>query len=191
MWTAKIVLLVLELLIAGGWFDAILSKREKRCALFSIPILFGLCFVPQLRAPLVRAYAAPCAWFLLTAIFCATEHPIGALLAAAFGGLIGWKLADTFPLFPEPGLFTAVPTALLSVFYCRDRNAKALAIAAAPFVMLFFRAVGDYMLFQSAVLELGDGDSLTAQSAGLFLLLTGGLVLNRFPVRFRRLRSAA
>lgn len=191
MWTAGILLSIVMLLCGGGWFDPILSKAEKRRTLLSIPVVLGLCFVPQLRAPTVRAVAAPCAWFLLTAIFASTDRPIGALLAAVFGGLVGWKLADTFPLFPEPGLFTAVPTALLSAVYCRDRNAKALAIAAAPFIMLFFRAVGDYMLFQSAVLELGDGDSLTAQSAGFLLLLFGGLVSERFLVRLRRLHPAA
>ena len=191
MWTAGILLLILGLFLLGGWFDPILSKAEKRFMLLSIPVVLGLCLVPQLRAPAVRAYAAPCAWFLLTAVFCSTDHPVGALLAAVFGGLVGWKLADTFPLFPEPGLFVAVPTALLSVLYCRDRNAKALAIAAAPFVMLFFRAVGDYMLFSSAVLELGDGDSLAAQSAGLLLLLSGGLLQKRLPVRLRRLHPVA
>ena len=191
MWTAKILLPVLMLLIGGGWFDSILSKTEKRRALLSIPLIFGLCFVPQLREPTVRALAAPCAWLLLTALFCSTDRPVGALLAAVLGGMIGWKLIDTFPLFPEPGLFCAVPTALLCALYCRERNAKALAIAAAPFVMLFFRAVGDYALFQSAVLELGDGDSLAAQSAGFLFLLLGGLVSERFSHRFKRLHSVA
>ena len=116
---------------------------------------------------------------------------ISAALAAAFAGIAGWKLADSFPLFVELGLLTAGPAVIFSQFYCRDRNAKALAVSAAPFVMLFCRAVGDYTLFQSAVLELGNGDALAAQTAGLLLLLTGGAVYARFPVRPKRIRPFA
>ncbi|MBQ1631572.1 MAG: hypothetical protein II049_01975, partial [Clostridia bacterium] len=65
------------------------------------------------------------------------------------------------------------------------------AIAAAPFVMLFFQMVGDYTLFRSAVLELGTGDALTAQSAGLFLLLLCGTLRDRVIDIRKRLHAPA
>ena len=191
MWTARICLLITELLLGGGWFDALLDRSRKRVLLAALPALFALSYVPPLRETFVHAYAAPCAFVLLTALLCPTDHPIGAALAAAFAGIAGWKLADSFPLFVELGLLTAGPAVVFSQFYCRDRNAKALAVSAAPFVMLFCRAVGDYTLFQSAVLELGNGDALAAQTAGLLLLLTGGAVYARFPVRPKRIRPFA
>ena len=190
MWTGRILLLILLLLTAGGWFDGILNKPKKAAMIVAAPILLGLSFLPTLRESTVRLCFAPCALALTIAALCPTEHPFGALTAAVLGGLIGWKLCDAFPLFSEPGMLTALPTAALAALYCRDAEAKALAIAAAPFGMLFFQMIGDYMLFQSTVLELGNGDALCAQSAGLLFLLTGGLVYSRFRVR-SRLRARA
>ena len=190
MWTARILLLAVLLLAGGGWFDKVLPRRQKTALLLGVPVVFALSYLPEIRETYVHACAAPCAFVLLIALLCPTAHPIGAALCAALGGLLGWKLNDLFPLFFEPGLLIAVPTALLSVFYCRDANAKALALAAAPFVSLFLRAVGDYTLFQSAVLSLGDGDALCAQAVGFLLLLLGGALLNRFPDPVRRLHAA-
>lgn len=171
MWTARIVLLSLLLLTAGGWFDVALGKR-KYAMLPALAVVLGLSFVPTLRTPSVRLCFAPCAFALLTALLCPTEHPFGAAIAAGLGGLIGWRLCETFPLFPEQGLLIALPTLLLAALYGREGSAIALAASAAPFVMLTARAAGDYTLFRSAVLELGDADALTAQAVGLFLLLT-------------------
>ena len=79
---------------------------------------------------------------------------------------------------------------MLGALYCRDANAKALAIAAAPFVMLFFQMIGDYTLFQSAVLELGNADALTAQTVGSGLLLAGGCAWERLrSIRIRKCAS--
>ena len=191
MWTARICLLMTELLLLGGWFDALLERSRKRVLLAALPVLFALTYVPPLRETFVHAYAAPCAFVLCASVLCPTDRPIGAALAAAFAGIAGWKLMDSFPLFPELGLLTAVPAVVFAQFYCRDRNAKALAVAAAPFVMLFCRAVGDYTLFQSAVLELGSGDAFMAQTAGLLLLLAGGALYARVPVRLKRVRPLA
>lgn len=189
MWTARIALLTLLLLLGGGWFDVLFSKRKKIALLCAIPVVFGLTFVPALRTPSVRVCAAPCAFALIAALLCPTEHPFGALTAAALGGTIGWKLCDALPLFAEQGLLIAVPTLLLAALYCRDANAKALAIAAAPFGMLLLRAFGDYSLFRSAVLELGTGDALAAQAVGLLLLLPGERLFGR--LRGRRLQARA
>ena len=191
MWTARILLLAAALLSLGGWFNAILDRTRKRVLLFALPALFALSYVPTLRETFVHATAAPCAFLLLCALLCPTDHPIGTALCAVLGGTVGWKLIDLFPLFPEPGLLIALPTALLSLFYCRDANAKALAIAAAPFLSLWLRAVGDFTLFQSTVLELGSGDALCAQIAGLLLLLICGAFFARFPVPIKRVRSHA
>lgn len=181
----------LLLLTAGGWFDGLLTKPKKAAILIAVPIVFGLSFVPTHMEPTARLCAAPCAFALLTAAFDPTDHPFGALFAAVLGGVIGWKLCDAFPLFPEQGILIAVPTVLLAVIYCRDGSAKALAIAAAPFVMLLLRAVEDGMLFQSTVLELGNADALCAQSAGLALLLTGGLLYGRLRSVRSRARASA
>ena len=191
MWTARICLLMTELLLLGGWFDALLERSRKRVLLAALPALFALTYVPPLRETFVHAYAAPCAFVLCASVLCPTDRPIGAALAAAFAGIAGWKLMDSFPLFPELGLLTAVPAVVFAQFYCRDRNAKALAVAAAPFVMLLCHAVGDYTLFQSAVLELGSGDAFMAQTSGLLLLLAGGALYARVPVRLKRVRPLA
>lgn len=191
MWTARILLLSLLLLLGGGWFDALLFRREKVALLCLVPVVFGLSFLPTLRTSSVRLCFAPCAFVLLTALLCPTDHPFGALLAALFGGFLGWKLCEALPLFFEQGFLVAAPTLVLCALFCRDANAKALAVAAAPFIMLLFRMTGDYMLFQSAVLELGNEDALCAQSAGLLVLLTGGLVRDRLIGLHNRLHAPA
>ena len=179
MWTARIALLTILLLTAGGWFDMLLPKWKKRAVLLLLPVLFGLTFVPTLRTPTVRLCFASCAFALLTAVLSPTDHPFGALTAATFGGYLGWKLCDLLPLFPEQGLLIAAPALVFAALFCRDANAKALAIAAAPFGMLLWRAFGDYTLFQSAVLELGNEDALTAEAVGMLVLLAGGFVRDR------------
>ena len=191
MWTARILLLVLLLLTGGGWFDLSLFRREKIALLCLAPVVFGLSFLPTFRTPTVRLCFAPCAFALLTAALCPTDHPFGALFAALFGGFLGWKLCDAMPLFFEQGFLIAAPTLVLCALFCRDANARALAIAAAPFVMLFFQMIGDYMLFKSTVLELGSFDALCAQSAGLLFLLSGGLVRDRLNGLKRRLHAPA
>lgn len=183
MWTARIAMILMLFLTAGGWFDALLPKRKKAAVLLLLPGLFALTYAPTIREPIVRLCFAPCALALLCALLCPTEHPFGALTAAALGGMIGWKLCDALPLFPEPGILIAVPTLVLAALYCRDRSAKALALAAAPFVMLLLRAIGDYSLFQSAVLELGDADALAAQTTGLFALLLSDAAVLLFKSR--------
>ena len=189
MWTARVLLLSTALLTGGGWYDAVADRKQKRGLLAGLPVVFALSFLPELTETYVHACAAPCALLLFFALLCPTRHPVGAAVCAALGGMLGWKLWDAFPLFPEPGLLIAVPTAVFSVFYCRDANAKALAAAAAPFVSLLMRAIGDYTLFQSTVIELGNGDALCAQSAGLLLLLSGGAAHVRLRQRFLRSRS--
>jgi len=191
MWTARILFSVLLLLTGGGWFDLLLFRREKIALLCSIPVVFGLTFIPTFRTPSVRLCFAPCAFALLTALLCPTDHPFGALFAALFGGFLGWKLCDALPLFFEQGFLIAAPTLVLCVIVCRDANARALAIAAAPFVMLFFQMIGDFLLFKSAVLELGSFDALCAQSAGFLALLVGGFVRDRVNGLRRRLHAPA
>lgn len=191
MWTGRILLLLIFLLTAGGWFDALLPKPKKLAVLAAAPIVLGASFAPTLMTPNVRLCFAPCAFALITALLCPTDHPFGALCAAAFGGVIGWKLCDTLPLFPELGFLIAAPTAVLAALYCRDANAKALAIAAAPFFMLLLQAIGDYMLFHSTVLELGNEDALCAQTVGSGLLLAGGCAWERLrSIRIRKCASA-
>ncbi len=191
MWTARILLLVLLLLTGGGWFDSTLFRREKIALLCLLPVVFGLSLLPTFRTPTVRLCFAPCAFMLLIAALCPTDHPFGALAAALLGGFLGWKLCDALPLFFEQGFLIAAPTLVLCALVCRDANARALAIAAAPFVMLFFQMVGDYMLFKSAVLELGNEDALTAQTIGSGLLLAGGCAWERLrSIRIRKCASA-
>ena len=191
MWTARILLLTLLLLTSGGWFDLLLFRHEKIALLCLVPVVFGLSFVPTFRTPTVRLCFSPCVFLLLTALLCPTDHPFGALLAALLGGFLGWKLCDALPLFFEQGFLIAAPTLLFSVLFCRDANARALAIAAAPLVMLLFQMIGDYMLFKSTVLELGSFDALCAQSAGFLVLLTGGLLRDRLQTLRRRLHAPA
>ena len=191
MWTGRILLLVLLLFACGGWFDTLLSKRKKIAMLCAIAVVFGLTLVPTVKTPTVRLCFAPCAFVLCTAALCPTKHPFGAAFAAMLGGFLGWKLCDVLPLFFEQGLLIAAPTLILCVLVCRDANAKALAIAAAPFVMLFLQMIGDYVLFKSAVLELGTGDALCAQSAGLLALFAAGTILDRLSTVHRRLRALA
>lgn len=190
MWTARIVLLALMLLLFGGWFDAALPKWKKRALLVFLPVVFGVTFVPTLRTPSVRLCFAPCAFALFAAILCPTEQPFAALAAMGLGGTVGWKLCDALPLFPEQGLLVALPTLVIARLYCRDGNAKALAVAGAPFVMLLLRMIGDFILFKSAVLELGTEDALAAQAIGSALLLIGGAVALRLQTVRGRLRAA-
>ncbi|MBR4907221.1 MAG: hypothetical protein IKZ44_10285 [Clostridia bacterium] len=191
MWTARILLLVLLLLTGGGWFDLTLFRREKIAIFCLAPVVFGLSFLPIFRTPTVRLCFAPCAFALLIAALCPTDHPFGALFSALLGGFLGWKLCDALPLFFEQGFLIAASTLVFCALFCRDANARALAIAAAPFVMLFFQMVGDYMLFKSTVLELGSFDAFCAQSAGLLALLVGGLLRDRVNGLKRRLHAPA
>lgn len=179
------------LLTGGGWFDLLLFRREKIALLCALPVILGMSLVPTLRTPTVRLCFAPCAFALVIALLCPTDQPLRALLSALFGGFLGWKLCDALPLFFEQGLLIAAPTVLLGMLFCREANARMLAIAAAPFVMLFFQMIGDFTLFRSAVLELGTGDALVSQSAGLLILLSAGLVRDRVIEVRRRLHAPA
>lgn len=190
MWTPRIVLLITLLLTSGGWFDTLLPRGKKAAVLVLLPALFALSFVPTLREPVVRVCAAPCAFALFAAVLCPTEHPFGALAAAMLGGVVGWKLCDALPLFPEQGFLIAAPTVLTAMLYGRDRNARLLAIAAAPFVMLLLRSIGDYTLFKSAVLELGDADAFAAQTMGLFFMLLGTAAFAAWQTRTKRAKTA-
>ena len=189
MWTARILLLVLLFLTGGGWFDAQLPKWKKTALLCTLPIVFALSFVPTITEPSVRLCPAPLAMILFAALLCPTDHPFGALMGALLGGGLGWELCETFPLFFEQGILIAFSTIVVCLFFCRDANAKALAVAAAPFVMLVCRMAGDYMLFRSTVLELGNGDALCAQIVGMFLLILFGAVRDRVSLRLRRIHA--
>ena len=184
MWTGRILLLILLLLTGGGWFDTLLPNPKKTALFCAEAAVFGLTLLPEIRTPTVRISIAPCAFLLCMALLCPTKRPLGALLAAVFGGFLGWKLCDALPLFFEQGLLIAA-AALLCMPFCRDEKAKALAIAAAPVMMLLWRTAGDYALFQSAVVQFGSGDALCAQSAGLLCLLTGKLAASRLLLRNR------
>ncbi|MBR0508253.1 MAG: hypothetical protein IJJ86_06550 [Clostridia bacterium] len=185
MWTGRIALLALGLLTGGGWFDRVLKKGTKRALLLLVPLVFGLTYVPTLYETSVRLCFAPCAFFLAAALLCPSDEPLSAAAAAALAGLLGEKLSDAFPLFPEQGLLTALPALALSFCFARSTGARALAIAAAPFCMLLFRAAGDAALFSFAVLELGSGDALAAETVGILLLLIFEAVFARLPARGR------
>ncbi len=185
MWTGRIALLALGLLTGGGWLGRVLDRGTKRAILLLVPLVFGLTYVPTLREPSVRLCFAPCAFFLAAALLCPLEEPLSAAAAAVLSGLIGAKLSDAFPLFCEQGLLTALPALALSFCFLRSTGSRALAVAAAPFAMLLFRAAGDAALFSFAVLELGTGDTLAAEAVGILLLLTLEAVLSRLPARSR------
>jgi hypothetical protein len=185
MWTGRIALLALGLLTGGGWFDRVLKKGTKRALLLLVPAVIGLTYAPTLRGASARLCFAPCAFLLAAALLCPLDEPVSALCAAVLSGLAGAKLSDAFPLFPEQGLLTALPALFLAQGFVKRTGARALAIAAAPFFMLLFRAAGDATLFSFAVLELGDGDALAAQTVGILLLLILEAVFARLPARGR------
>jgi hypothetical protein len=113
------------------------------------------------------------------------DEPLSAAVAAVLSGLIGAKLSDAFPLFIEQGLLTALPALVIAFGFVRSTGSRALAIAAAPFLMLLFRAAGDATLFSFAVLELGTGDALAAESVGILLLLAAETAFRRLSARVR------
>ena len=187
MWTGRITLIAFWLLVGGGWTEGLHGRAAKRAVLVAVPVIVGFSFVPTLRASCARLCFAPCAFALLAAMLYPSDEPVRTVCAAMLGGLIGWKLCDTFPLFFEPGLLAALPTLLLAVLLCRTFGARALALAAAPFFLLLFRAIGDWILFESTVLELGDGDALSAQASGILLLTAGAAAFRAvWEKRFRR-----
>jgi hypothetical protein len=190
MWTGRIALLALGLLTGGGWFDRVLTKGTKRALLLLVPLVFGLTYVPTLRETSVRLCFAPCAFLLAATLLCPLDEPLSAAVAAVLSGLIGAKLSDAFPLFIEQGLLTALPALVIAFGFVRSTGSRALAIAAAPFLMLLFRAAGDATLFSFAVLELGTGDALAAESVGILLLLAAETAFGRLTARVRD-RAAA
>ena len=60
MWTARIVLLVTELLLAGGWFDPLLGRRKKRLSLAAlIGLRTGCAFLQSPKSPGGHATCPP------------------------------------------------------------------------------------------------------------------------------------
>lgn len=187
MYTAIVTLLILALLTIGGWFSAWFSTPLKKWAAVAACVLIaGLSLLPVFEEGQVRVHAASVVLLFFVLLTQQTQHPIGAVLAASLGGLVGWKLCDTFPLFVEQGLLIAAPTLLLTLLYGLDAQAKVLAVAAAPFVTLVCFAVSDDLLFRYCVLSLGSTDALVAQTVGLLcLLLAYGLYRSKYfmPIR--------
>ena len=179
MWTGRIALLAIGLLALGGWFDRVLSRGAKWAILLLVPLVFALSELPTVREVSVRVSVAPCTFLLCAAVLCPLEEPLSAAAAAVLSGLVGARLSDAFPLFFEQGLLTALPALAFALLIPKSMGSRALAIAAAPFFMLLFRAAGDAMLFSFAVLELGTGDALAAEAVGILLLLAVEAAANR------------
>ena len=137
-------------------------------------LLFGV-FTPSLRKPVYRfIFCALCLGALLLSSIetqAGKAHIMRICVACCFGGVIGWRLIDSLPLFPELELLACVPVVLLSFIYGKTIKDRLLTALIAPIVVCFCFALSDYLLFEFCVVSLGSEFAFGMQLGGVFAVL--------------------
>lgn len=167
MFTADVLLLVLLLLTAGGWFSKSLSQRQRVIVPIACAALIALSFVPTLYEGRVSAYLAADALLLLLLLTQRVKRPILCLLCALLAGTVGWKLVDLFPLFWEHGLLLILPTLLLCGLLLKRAEDARFAVALSPYVSGACVALSDQFLFRYSVFPIGTEAGFCATVIGL------------------------
>ena len=93
--------------------------------------------------------------------------PADVLAASILGGMLCWKAADAWPLFP---LIQAVCAVLLlgtATLLCRDRAKRSLACALGGLFFELFFCLREYTLFSFCVIRLGSRESLSLGAASV------------------------
>ncbi len=148
-------------------FDERKGKQHASHLLFSLVILV----LSELEVTFqnVRVYPA-----VLLLIVYLIRKPLlirweETLTASLIGGLLCWKAADLWPLFPGIiplcGALLLLPVVLL----CREGKDGLLSCTLGSLFFELFFCLKEYMLFSYCVLRLGSRDSLSLGAAALCL----------------------
>ena len=91
------------------------------------------------------------------------------LTASVLGGLICWKVWDTWPLFVGTQPLCCMILVILVTCFCRDRKDRRLACVLGSLFFELFACLREYMLFSFCVVRLGSRESLSLGTASLCL----------------------
>ena len=116
-----------------------------------------------------RIWLFPAAWLLPLMYLFHTAVWAEVLTASIAGGLVCWKMADTWPLLPGLTPLCALMLLILVVLLCRKREDRLLACAVSGMFFELFFCLREYMLFSFCTVRLGSREGLSLGSAALCL----------------------
>lgn len=180
------------LLTLCGTYDHVMFRKRSCKVMFAVVLLCVL-FLRDvtLENAWVSVYAPS---VLLTGLLSACRRRGewgGRLIVVLFGGMLGWKLSSSYPLFAETGLLLSVVYVSLSCIYCRSIQAKLSAVAGAAILSGLFQYVQDALLFGYGRVTLGNADLLDAQVISAYFLLNAECVLSSFKKKQRVFKQPA
>jgi len=109
------------------------------------------------------------------------------LIAAFFGGLLCWRVADAIPLQPGLLLLCAMLLSAPVCLICRERAEAQLALGLGSLFFELFFCLREYMLFSFCVIRLGSREGLSLASLSMLLF---ELCSQAYSLLFRRQRGA-
>lgn len=189
MHLSSFILIGLGCMTLCGCFDACITRPVERVLLALICVGGVLLAYFEVEfQPTTGLSVYPCALLLfgMGVLPFGRRRIGGVLLCAVFGGLIGWKLLDRFPLFSEPGILIALPTLILCMVYQTGSAERLTAVVLAPLVAMLVYAAQDLLLYGYARVMLGSAEAADAQAIGVTALL----LYEAFRA-WRKTRSAA
>ncbi len=92
-----------------------------------------------------------------------------ALTASLIDGILCWKAADHWPLFPGIIPLCGALMLLLVILMCREEKDRLLSCALGSLFFELFFCLKEYLLFSYCVVRLGSRDSLSLGASALCL----------------------
>ena len=149
-------------------FDETKGKQHVFLFLFPLTILV----LSELELPFQDFRIYPSALLLPIGLLIDSRGSVcweETLTASLIGGLLCWKAADLWPLFPGIiplcGALMLVPVMLL----CREGRDRLLACALGSLLFELFFCLKEHMLFSYCFIRLGSRDSLSLGAVALCL----------------------
>ena len=139
------ILLILLVLIVSRW-----EFVSDRIGAYPAAVLLPLCFIWENRR---------------TAVF------IEIVTAALFGGILCWKVMDTWPLFTGKVLLCAGLLLVPVTIICTNRSDKLAACALCGLFYEAFLCCAEYVLFSFCVIRFGSHDALNIGTAAICLYM--------------------
>ena len=119
-----------------------------------------------------RFYVYPASVLMATILLFEKKGPLAwaeVLTGALLGGLLCWKVADSWPLMPGLPLLCAALLLVPVVPLCQNREDRFLAIGLGGLFFELFFCLREYMLFSFCVIRLGSREALSLSAASLCL----------------------
>ena len=91
------------------------------------------------------------------------------MAASIMGGLLCWKVADTWPLFYGSILVCGAMLLIPICFMCRNREDRLLACAVGGLVFELFFCLREYVLFSYCEIRMGSREGLNLSTVTICL----------------------